>query len=324
MSVYAFDGSKVRLPATDEIRKEFDPESGLQYCGKGHYPQCLVSTAYDVFRRIPVARTVESVNASERQEAKRIIKHIPSNNILLFDRGYPSYEFIHDLTINYLGYFLFRCSAQSTFPAVEKFIKSKKEEAIIWIDPSNKYINKISRKDRKNLKPIKLRVIKLCSPDGNLSVLLTNLFDKKDFSKHEIVALYFRRWEVESYYRDEKIVLEIESFHSRTCNGIRQELFAAAIMSVISRTLMVLSSNIFSLGTIEPQFKNTIMNLASDAAFLVPESPEKAVEIFNDVLTEIARVKYYRPKQPRPSQPRVSKKPPNKWTIGKIKKLSSP
>jgi hypothetical protein len=50
--------------------------------------------------------------------------------------------------------------------------------------------------------------------------------------------LYFRRWEVESYYRDEKVVLEIEEFHGKSPNSIRQELYAVTIMSVIVRTLM--------------------------------------------------------------------------------------
>jgi len=58
MSVYATDGSIYNLPATDKIREKFDPNSGLQNKGKGHYPQCLVSTLFDVFRRLPIARTV--------------------------------------------------------------------------------------------------------------------------------------------------------------------------------------------------------------------------------------------------------------------------
>lgn len=110
MSVFAFDGSKYDLPATKEIRKEFDPGSGLEHSGKGHYPQCLVSTAYDVFRRLPVGRTVENIkNANEREEAKKLIAHIPAGNLLCFDRGYPSYEFILWLNQNYNGKYLFRC-----------------------------------------------------------------------------------------------------------------------------------------------------------------------------------------------------------------------
>lgn len=322
MSVYAFDGSKYSLPATDKIRREFDPQSGLQYSGKGHYPQCLVSTVYDVFRRLPIARAIGGIDASERDQAIQLLPFIEPCSVCLYDRGYPGYEFIKYLIDNFLGYFVFRCPASFTFPAVERFIKSGKQEAVIWLDPSNKYLTRISARQRKRLKPLKLRIIKLVSPDGTLSVLLTNLFGRKRFSKTDIIALYFRRWEVEGYYRDEKIVLEIEKFHGRTPNSIRQELFAAVIMSVISRTLMALSEDVFMPATRESQFKNAIMTLAAEAAVFVPDLPEKAAEIFNEIIQEISRVKYYRPNVPRPSQLRVTKRNINKWATAKIRKLS--
>ncbi|MFH1147820.1 MAG: IS4 family transposase [Pseudomonadota bacterium] len=323
MSVYAIDGSKYTLPATVEIRKEFDPKSGLQYSGKGHFPQCLVSTAYDVFRRLPIARTVVSVNASEREQAKDLGASIPSGSVLLFDRGYPSYEFILFLCQSFSGHFVFRCPATSTFPAVESFVKSGKEEDIIWIDPSNKYLSRANAKQRQKLETIKLRVIRLVAPDGKVSVLLTNLYNRKMFTRSEIIDLYFRRWEIEGHYRDEKIVLEVEVFHGRTCNSIRQELFAASIMTVISRTLMVAPFEVLGSETKEFQFKNTIMTLASEAAVLTSDDPEKAIAIFREIIKELARVKYYRPKVPRPAQPRVTKKNLNKWAQAKIKKVAN-
>lgn len=339
MSVFAIDGSKYTLPATTEIRKEFDPKSGFQYKNKGHYPQCLVSTAYDVFRRLPVARTIVPVNSSEREQVKQLLQHIPQNNLLLYDRGYPSYELIKYLNENYSGYYIFRCPASETFPAVEKFLESKEQEDIIQISPTQKSKKKFPKDERKKLGPIKLRVIRMIAPDGTVSVLLTNLFDKTQFSRESIIELYFRRWRVEEYYRDEKIYLEVEKFHSKNCNGIRQELFAALIMSVIARILMVIpstsTSNSNSNPTLpdagskesspepgpEPQFKNAVMTIAAEAVVLAPEKPEKAVKIFREVLDEIRRVKYYRPKKPRPSMPRVTKKAKNKWIKGRTKKL---
>jgi hypothetical protein len=323
MSVFAFDGSKYTLPATAEIRKEFDPESGFEYKSKGHYPQCLVSTAYDVFRRLPVARTITSVNASEREEAKELLKFIPTGNLLLFDRGYPSYELIKYINENYSGYYLFRCPASETSLAVEKFINSKKKEAIIEIAPTKKSKAKFPKCERKKLRPIKLRVIRMVTHDGTLSVLLTNLFDKTEFSRESIIKLYFRRWTVEEYYRDEKVYLEVEKFHSKNCNGIRQELFAAMIMSVIARILMVLSSNKEDSQVVEPQFKNAVMTIAAEAIVLTPDKPEKAARIFKEVLNEIRRVKYYRPKKSRPSKPRVTKKAKNKWIKDRKEKLKN-
>ena len=320
MSVYATDGSKYNLPATDNIREQFDPDSGLQNKGKGHYPQCLVSTLYDVFRRLPIARTVVENDSSEREEIKNLMPFVPAKSVWLFDRGYPSYESIFFLTKNYDGYFIFRSPASCTFPAVETFLRKNKKEDIIWITPSNTFKNKVGIKERRELKSIKLRVIRLVGLDGTVSVLLTNLFKKKKYNRHEIIDLYFRRWEVENYYRDEKITLEIERFHSKTVNGILQEFYAAMIMSVISRTLMVLSSQLFFSGRKELQFKNAVLTLASEAALFVPDDPQKAITIFEEILVEIARVKYYRPKRPRSSQPRVNKRPLNRWNQNKIKR----
>lgn len=323
MSVFAIDGSKYTLPATAEIRKEFHPDSGFEYKSKGHYPQCLVSTAYDVFRRLPVARTIVGSNGSEREEAKELLQRIAPGNLLLFDRGYPSYELIKYINENYSGYYIFRCPASETFPAVERFLKSKEEEAIIEIAPTKKGKAKFPKHERKKLLPIKLRVIRMIGPDGTLSVLLTNLFDKTEFSKESIIELYFRRWTVEEYYRDEKVYLEVEKFHSKNCNGILQELFAAMIMSVIARILMVLSSTRADSKGPEPQFKNAVMTIAADAVVLTPEKPEKAARIFREILDEIRRVKYYRPKIPRPSKPRVTKRAKNKWITARAGKLNN-
>ncbi len=321
MSVCAFDGSKYDLPATLRIREEFDPQSGLQHEGKGHYPQCLVTTAYDVFRRIPVARSVVGINGSERDEAQALLPSISSRSVLLFDRGYPGYELISYLRENHKGYFLFRCPATSTFPAVESFVASGKQEGFILLDPSNNFLKGLSRRQRKKAKGIQLRIIRLVSPDGTVSVLLTNMLNMAAFPMQEIIDLYFRRWAVEDHYRNEKVALEIEKFHGKNSNSIRQELFAVAIMSVIARTLMVVTQRALGSRMAEYQFKNAIMTLAAEAAILVPDDPGKAAEIFSEILQAISRVKYYRPKSPRPTQPRVTKKAPNKWCVGRRKKL---
>jgi hypothetical protein len=325
MSVYAIDGSRYMLPATDEIRKEYDKNSGLQNKCNRHYPLCLVSTAYDVLRKIPVSRTVVgNHNGDEREEAKKLIENIPEGNVLLFDRGYPSYGFIRYLNLNYKGYYLFRCSSEYTFPSVEEFIDSNKEEDIIWIKPSKKYLEKTSIHidERNNSKPIQVRVIKIVSPDAKVSVLLTNLLNIRMFHIDEIEKLYFKRWPIEGHYRDEKTSLEIQRFHSKSVNGILQELFAVLIMTVISKTLMALSAVVIENRTVEPQFKFTIMSLALDASFLSATNMTKIIDVLTDLLNAINKVKYYRPKEPRPSQPRVSKTPVNIWRDAKIVKLT--
>ena len=149
----------------------------------------------------------------------------------------------------------------------------------------------------------------------------THLYDESRFPAQAVVELYFRRWTVETHDRDEKKSLEIETFHSQTENGIRQELFAILIMAVIARTWMSLMTDPDHPSGAEPQFKHAMITLATEAAILTPRCPELALAIFREILCEIARVRYSRPKTPRPSQPRVSRKPINKWQFAKAKGL---
>ncbi|MGH8550471.1 MAG: hypothetical protein ACRERU_18090, partial [Methylococcales bacterium] len=60
---------------------------------------------------------------------------------------------------------------------------------------------------------------------------------------------------------------------------------------------------------------------ASDAACLAAEHPHIAISIFQELLDEIARVRYYPPKTPRPPCPRICKKSINKWQRARAEKL---
>lgn len=212
LNAAAMDVSKYRMPATKEIREEFDPHSGLEHPGKGHYPQSNVCTLYDVFRCIPIAKVVASVHVPERELAMRLLPFVRPGTVLIFDRGYPSYEFLLKLLTDFPGYFLVRYPARSTFPAVEAFIASGKDQDEIFIDPSVSFSRQVPAAVRKNLKPIRVRPIRLVSPTGVVSVLLTNLYDPDEFPMQEIIDLYWKRREIETGYRDEKEPLEIQEF----------------------------------------------------------------------------------------------------------------
>src|SRR5512135_1378290 len=116
--------------------------------------------------------------------------------------------------------------------------------------------------------------------------------------------------------------MAIETFHSQTENGIRQELFAILLMAGIARLLMRLTTAPAHPSRAEPPFKHALITLANEAYLLTPQGPELAFMIFSELLNEIARVRYYRPKTPRSSQPRLSKKPINKWQVDKAKRMA--
>jgi DDE family transposase len=325
LSVFAFDGSQYHLPATEAVRQAFDPQSGLEYPGRGHDPQCLVTTAYDVFRRLPVGRTVCALqDGDERAQAPQLLPLLPPNSLSLFDRGFPSYGFLSDLH-QHSRLSLMRCPATSTFPAVEAFMRSGRAETRLWLTPSDTFKRSLTPTQRRTLAPLRLRAMRLEARAGTVSVLLTNLVDLRRFPRAAIIALYWRRWAVETHYRDEKTLQHIEQFHSHTPHGIRQELFAILIGCVIARTLTALAVPSESIATaqslVQPQLKNALMSFAREAALLTPAHPEKALVILQELLNAIRQVKYYKPKSQRPSRPRVNKQPANKWQSDRQRKL---
>jgi hypothetical protein len=310
MSVFAIDGSKFRLPASASIRKAFDPIRNAMYSSKGHFPQCHVSTAYDVLRRLPIARIVEKEKYSERQAAISLLAEIPKGGVIILDRGYPSYELIKSFIKKYKsGYFLIRCSTSSTYKAVDLFLKSGKNDADIQLKPTSRFI----RNTHQTTGPvITVRAIRLKCYDGTISVLLTNL-PRDRFHYEEISALYYRRWEIETYYRDEKETIGLETFHTKTPNGIRQEFLCAAIVSVLARTIMMMSNQANDDYRMEPQFKNAVVVLTEDLSLLISKYPRKALMVLEEIIELIKRVRYYRPLKKRAPQPRITKRPANRW-----------
>jgi hypothetical protein len=146
------------------------------------------------------------------------------------------------------------------------------------------------------------------------------LFKKDGFKREDICDLYYKRWGVEVNYRDEKNSLDIEKFHSKNSNGIRQELYSIAIMTIIARTISAIETDEKETKEKEPQLKNAIISLARDVAVFVANDISNAIEIFKQTVKYLKRNKYYKPKKKRKSYKRISKQIRNKWIGARTKR----
>ncbi len=79
-------------------------------------------------------------------------------------------------------------------------------------------------------KSYQVRVIKLELPTGETETLLTNL-GRKSFKKSEFMALYFKRWPIETKYNTLKNKLEIENFSGRMLISVQQDFYATMYIS---------------------------------------------------------------------------------------------
>jgi hypothetical protein len=300
MNVYAFDGSQITLPASEMIKNEFDPHSCVLGKPRGYYPQALATVVYDVMRAIPVARSLEKSRASERDTALTLLPQLKKGDLTLWDRGYPSYEMIYSIEHIHSMKYVMRCKGRNSFKEVETFIRSGKEEQILHIKLMKNRLKHI--KINKNELPVLVvRAIRYVDKKGNVSVLLPNLLDMQQYSLNQLSQLYRDRWEIEINYSHEKQEMKFEKFHSKSPNGILQEFYAVGILSVITR---LLSSSVYDKPHSAqhkqqqaPQYKNAFKAVCADVALFIANNTSKALKFFSQLLHEIKRVSYRRPKK---------------------------
>ena len=86
---------------------------------------------------------------------------------------------------------------------------------------------------------IKIRMVKVVLPDGEIEVLLTNLYDDKIFTVKKLSRLYFMRWKIETAYGKQKNQLQMEIFSGHRVICIEQDygagLFVANLQSIIEK-----------------------------------------------------------------------------------------
>lgn len=214
--VSAIDGSKVSLPYNKESAEEF----GIQK-SSGNQIQSLSSALYDVINEIVIDAQLGPYDASERIFAREHIEYLSSiendKELIIFDRGYPSFELVDVIEKNNFKY-LMRCN--TTFIAGFKDIASSDDCVIEY-------------KFKKAKTPTKFRFIKLILETGTEEYLITNILDKS-FSVSDFKHLYHLRWEIETNYDVVKNKLEIENFSGVTPNSINQDFFATMVLKNIA------------------------------------------------------------------------------------------
>ena len=323
--VIAVDGSKFVLPSSQSIKDAFDDKSLRLSTTHGYYPQCLVTTFYDVFRKIPINRTVTKFGGSERGELLSGLQDIPESSILIVDRGYYGFDLFNQIQNNSSHDIIARVPFTSSFSAVKEFANGGEKEAVLSIKPTAKYKAKVRVSGGKieDIEPLTMRAIRYTPKDGAEDIiLLTTLLDAKKFETKKIAKLYWDRWQVELGYRDEKTYVEANKFHSKSVDGVLQELYSYVFMSVITK-YFIYKKEKKSSSKGEPQFLNAITTLARKIPKLLYLKRKKSMVLFNKIMRIILSIRYYRQAN-RESYPRLSKQPRKRWNDwGKNNRLIS-
>jgi len=227
----AVDGSRITLPTTDELRQLYGEAKNHTKTG---VVQARCSVIYDVMNNFVLDGKLAPLKQGERELALMHFKHCQNDDLIIYDRGYPSYDFIYEHISKKIDY-LMRVKI-SFSKLIRDFEKSKKPTTIVSIFPTLN--SKLSGKAYDKDTPIPVRLVRVDLPNGGVEILMTSLMDLKAYPNADFKELYYKRWGVETFYDEFKNKLKVEYFSGYSNQTILQDFYSALFISNI-QTLIV-------------------------------------------------------------------------------------
>ena len=208
--VHAIDGSKLALPNDKPLRACFGVSNGS--------PMAQGSALYDVCNDLVVDARIEPMATDERALAEMHINHLRGlasfeewKELILFDRGYPSFELIQGLLERKIHYVM--------------RVREKFSRAIDGLSRGD-HVIELERGEAR----IPVRVIKFRLGSGEVETLITDILDG-GIGTRAFKSLYFKRWSIETECDVLKKKLEIENFSGRLADNIRQDFYATMVLT---------------------------------------------------------------------------------------------
>lgn len=218
----AIDSSTLRLPESTALTEYF----GGQDSPHGLVTMARLSTCFDVESGITLDAQIAPYLNSERDLAVRHLSMIESQDLVLYDRGYPAF-WLFAMHKHLKRDFCMRAS--TTFsPSIEQFVASDSIDALIEFSATPK--GKVRCNEKKlSTDSIQLRALKIVLSTGEVEVLLTTLIDAQLYPHEEFHDLYGRRWGIEVDYNIKKNKIEIENFTGLSVHAIQQDIAAKVL-----------------------------------------------------------------------------------------------
>jgi hypothetical protein len=207
----AIDSSHIALPRDAALRE--------YYGAVGHGLSAATARAsllYDIENDIIVEARIEPLGVDERSLAKEHLQALcgmgldygERKPIVIFDRGYPSKEFIKYLQDKEIKYVM--RVRQGFNPRMDRMGSGS---AAIQLSEG-----------------IRTRVIVFRLAGGERETLVTNL-GEEEMEAAAFAELYYKRWPIETKYDQLKQKLELENFSGRLVDNIRQDFYAMVTVS---------------------------------------------------------------------------------------------
>lgn len=230
MRLLAVDGTRLVLPNHPSVAEEFGVH---QFGPKADSPRSLAmaSMLYDVVNLITIDSQIAPYAASERDLLMQHLDKVNAGDLLLLDRGYPSFWLLFLLKAKGIE-FCVRLK-ENWWLKVKEFTESTDKERVVTFT--------LPKKDRVKLKDfphmldaeITCRLIKVELENGEKEVLCTSLTDDQTYLYRDFEELYHYRWNEEEAYKLLKSRIELEDFSGKTARAVKQDFHAKIFLMTL-------------------------------------------------------------------------------------------
>jgi hypothetical protein len=284
----ALDGTEIALQRDRRLADHF----GTSRNGKRRRtPQARMLMMMFPLARVPWRYELAPRSCHEQKLAARMLPHLEVNDLLLMDRGFWSF-----------GLFWMIQRRQAFFGIrLRRGVKVKhlqtlgRGDSLVSWKPAKQSKQRRTwlRESPDRPKALTLRVIRYRIPGFRPSAVVTNVLDPKVISADDWVrlatendagrtlepGLYHRRWEIETMFRELKVVQGMKRLRSRTPESIYYEVAGHVLLYTLTRWLMVEAAKEHGIDPLRISFTHALRELTDMRQALLTSSPQRVAQV---------------------------------------------
>lgn len=233
--VVLVDGTCVSMPATPSLFDRFGSSTGRG--GQRHYPLARMVTVALAHTMAVLAYGIGRYTDSEQSLLRPLLGRLRKGDLLLADRHFAGANLYAEYRVAGLE-FLTRIHQRLKVSRLRPLAGYGPNDFVtdLEINPSHR------RKDPSLPKTVRVRLIQATLRiRGRREVIwfVTSLVEAAKYPADEVVALYARRWRIETLFLQLKGRLSADVLRSKTASGVLQELAARMVAMNVVRAILI-------------------------------------------------------------------------------------
>lgn len=226
--IIAVDGTAVSLLSTKVLSGYFGGQSNAQ----GSFTGAKALLHYDVLNKLFIHAHFAPYRTGELTMAYPAIEKLQADTLAIYDRNFCNYKMValHSWAEEE-SRFVIRGKESHKFIAA--FIKSGLPSQEVYMVPGPSAIKGLKKSGFTitSKTKLKVRLVRVDLLNGNIEVLLTNLWESEGYGSELFKDLYFMRWDIETGISVLKNLWGLESFSGLTVQSVKQDFHATIFTS---------------------------------------------------------------------------------------------